>query len=119
MHKFKIISVLFLLIISAYLSIIYGLPAILNTQILNPKIESIIEKKSGIKVDIDGINLSITPGLKTNICLKELSLPSEEKTAASIKNTSASIDLIKFKPQKIAIESTSICYFFIPKFSFV
>ena len=65
MHKFKIISVLFLLIISAYFSIIYGLPAILNTQILNSKIESIIEKKSGIKVDIDGINLSITPGLKT------------------------------------------------------
>ena len=108
MHKFKIISVLFLLIISAYLSVIYGLPAILNTQILNPEIENIIEKKSGIKVDIDGINLSITPGLKTNICLKELSLPSEEKTAASIKNTSASIDLIKFKPQKIAIESVYI-----------
>jgi len=81
------------------------LPAVVNSQKLNPKIENLVQGKTGIKLDIEGIKLSISPKLGADVTVAEVSLPAGEKTAAKIENTSAKFDIKTLSIQTLEIDN--------------
>lgn len=112
MHKFKLFPVyfslsFFIVVIAGYLTLIYGLPALVNSQKLTPKLENIIKEKTGLNLDIEGLALSVSPKLSAKITATEITLPVEGKSAAVIKNVDAGFDVKTLSARKINIDNLS------------
>lgn len=109
MHKFKGFFILFILsffiITSLYLGTFYAIPKLINSQILNNKIEKIIKDKTNANIDIKGIKINITPNLKADIYLKEISIPQNNQTALKINNTKAKLNIKNLSATNLEIES--------------
>ena len=109
MHKFKGFFILFILsffiITSLYLGTFYVIPKLINSQILNNKIEKIIKDKTNANIDIKGIKINITPNQKADIYLKEISIPQNNQTALKINNTKAKLNIKNLSATNLEIES--------------
>ena len=97
MKKFvKIIfGILLLLIITFYLLIVFGFPAVINNKTTINKLQSLIHNKTGIETSITGLNLKIYPNLIAVLNVDSIDVQNKNVTAADIRNLSLKYKLLQ------------------------
>ena len=93
---FKItFCVLLLFLVSLYLGIVFVLPQVVNSKIATDKLESFIQNKTGIKTNIEGLSLKITPKLIVILRLDSIDAVNNNISVADIKKIAINYKLLQ------------------------
>ena len=100
---------LFALAVVLYCSLIFLLPQVINSKTSINKLQSFIYSKCGVKTDIVGINLKVSPKLSFDFDVQSLVAKHNDVSFVDIKNLSINYKLLKnyltyFNAQKIFID---------------
>ena len=100
--------VLLLLVVGLYLGIVCVLPSIINSKITINKLESLINKKTGIETNIAGLNLKISPKLIVILKIDCLDAKSNNASVADIKNFALSYKLLQMQLKSVSADNIFI-----------
>ncbi len=97
----KLSVVSFILSVILYILFLTVVPQILSSPKFLKKVDAIIEKKTGIIVNSENINVKTYPSLCVNIFVDKFTLTSQKNELLKVKNASLFYDLKKLKAEKI------------------
>jgi len=93
--KFLIISSSFIVIagLAGYFGLIFGVPAVVNSQKFTPHLENFIRKKTGFHTKFNGLKISISPLFIATVNCKNFMLTDGKKTAVKVAEIQTGLDL--------------------------
>ena len=110
MKTFRFILLSFIVALTlGYSALVFGLPALLNSNYAVKKYENFISKKTGFPVNIQGFKLNINKDISFNLDIaRVLSQNNENQSILDINNLSLSTKSLSIKPQTIALNTAYI-----------
>ncbi len=97
----KIFKIVFFTIIifavGLYLGIVFLLPQIINNKATTDKLQSLILDKTGMKSNITGLNLKISPLLDVKLTVKSIDIKDNNIVGLDIQNLNTSVNGLKLK----------------------
>jgi len=99
---------LFLSAAVLYIGIVFLLPAVISSKTAADSLQSLIHSKTGIKTNIEGLNLKIAPNLKAALNIKSIEAENNNVSAADIKNFTLKYELLKNRLSLISADNIYI-----------
>jgi len=93
------------IILGSFAFLIYGVPAILNSQTAGQKYEQFLSDKTGVDVHIDGFHFNWNKNLSFSIKLKQIIAKDNKASVVNIKNIDYTAKRFSIKPDKVNINS--------------